>query len=170
MADSWPVTIPETIAKLISTPVSSFLKFKVSSLDLRVKAQNREYEWRQEVGLCFLSSGALNPQIRQYYKSLNKGVQSICVRQKRSIKWNFQLPVAIILTIFQGTGPRVTSEKHKRIILNFVPSLYYLPVPKQRGWYSLHNSVIHLFVRQKWRLIDGKTKQPNSCAVWSRLI
>lgn len=44
MADSWPVTIPETIAKLISTPVSSFLKFKVSSLDLRVKAQNREYE------------------------------------------------------------------------------------------------------------------------------
>lgn len=44
MADSRPVTIPETIAKLISAPVSSFLKFKVSSLNLGVKAQNREDE------------------------------------------------------------------------------------------------------------------------------
>ena len=44
MADSRPETIPETITKLISATVSSFLKFKVSSLNLGVKAQHREDE------------------------------------------------------------------------------------------------------------------------------
>ena len=86
MGDSRPVTIPETIAKLISAPVSSFLKFKVSSLDLKVKAEHRLEGRRNGDRKLIFSFFPGFESANSYYKSLNKGIQTSRVRQKGSIK------------------------------------------------------------------------------------